>query len=110
MDRATRQPIRILGKGPWSLLPEQTWSFLTDIFIFGLGLSIFYFVVVLARTWFGPFNPQIEISRSPYMLPVYAAYSLLRITIAYVLSLAFTLVYGYVAAYNARAERFMIPL
>ncbi len=44
------------------------------------------------------------------MLPVYAAYSLLRIGIAYLLSLAFTLVYGYVAAYNARAERIMIPL
>ena len=35
---------------------------------------------------------------------------MLRIAIAYVLSLVFTLVYGYVAAYNARAERFMIPL
>jgi NitT/TauT family transport system permease protein len=34
----------------------------------------------------------------------------LRITVAYVLSLAFTLVYGYVAAYNPRAERIMIPL
>ena len=33
---------------------------------------------------------------------MYAAYSLLRITVAYVLSLAFTLVYGYVAAYNPR--------
>ena len=31
-------------------------------------------------------------------------------TIAYGLSLAFTLVYGYVAAYNPKAERFMIPL
>ena len=41
---------------------------------------------------------------------MYAAYSLLRITVAYVLSLAFTLVYGYVAAYNPRAERIMIPL
>lgn len=104
------QPIRILGKGPWSLLPTQTWSLLTDVFIFGLGLTLFYFVVVLARTWFGPFNPQVEISRSPAMLPVYAAYSMLRILIAYVLSLAFTLVYGYIAAYNAKAERFMIPL
>ena len=51
-----------------------------------------------------------EISRSPWALPAYAGYSLLRITIAYVLSLGFTLVYGYVAAYNPRAERFMIPL
>jgi len=110
MEGSTSQPIRILGKGPWSLLPAQTWSLLTDLFIFCLGLSLFYFVVVLARSWFGPFNPRVEISRSPYMLPVYAAYSLMRITAAYVLSLGFTLVYGYVAAYNARAERFMIPL
>jgi NitT/TauT family transport system permease protein len=110
MDKVASLPIRILGKGPWSLLPPRTWSLLTDFFIFGLGLSLFYLVVVLARSWFGPFNPHIEISRSPAMLPVYAAYSLLRIFVAYALSLAFTLVYGYIAAYNARAERLMIPL
>jgi len=110
MARSTWQPIRILGKGPWSLLPAQTWSVLTDFVIFAGGLSIFYAVLVLARTWFGPFNPHIEISRDPTHLPMYAAYSLLRITVAYVLSLAFTLVYGYVAAYNPRAERIMIPL
>ena len=104
------QPVRILGKGPWSLLPAQTWSVLTDFFIFAAGLSLFYAIVVLARQWFGPFNPHVEISRSPWHLPIYAAYSLLRITIAYILSLAFTLVYGYVAAYNPRAERIMIPL
>src|SRR5271165_873084 len=111
MPRKSGQPIQILGKGgPWSLLPAQTWSILTDFFIFALGLSFFYFIVVLARTWFGPFNPHVEISHSPAMLPVYAAYSLLRIMVAYALSLAFTLVYGYVAAYNAKAERLMIPL
>src|SRR3974377_201317 len=110
MARGTWQPIRILGKGPWSLLPAQTWSVLTDFVIFAGGLSLFYAVLVLARTWFGPFNPHVEISRDPAKLPVYAAYSLLRITVAYVLSLIFTLVYGYVAAYNPRAERIMIPL
>ena len=47
------QPIRILGKGPWSLLPAQTWSVMTDFFIFAAGLSLFYGVVVLARSWFG---------------------------------------------------------
>jgi NitT/TauT family transport system permease protein len=104
------QPIRILGKGPWSLLPAQTWSVLTDFVIFAGGLSVFYAVLVLARSWFGPFNPHVEISRDPSKLPMYAAYSLLRIAVAYVLSLAFTLVYGYVAAYNAKAERIMVPL
>ena len=110
MARSTWQPVRILGKGPWSLLPAQTWSVVTDLFLFAAGLSIFYAILVLARSWFGPFNPHVEISRSPSHLPLYAAYSLLRITIAYILSLAFTLVYGYVAAYNPRAERVMIPL
>jgi len=110
MARDLWQPIRILGQGPWSLLPARTWSMLTDFVIFAAGLSLFYGVVVLARSWFGPFNPHVEISRDPRMLPVYAAYSLLRIAVAYMLSLAFTLVYGYVAAYNARAERIMIPL
>jgi len=110
MARSGWQPVRILGKGPWSLLPAQTWSVLTDFFIFAAGLSVFYAILVLARSWFGPFNPHVEISRDPSHLPLYAAYSLLRITIAYILSLAFTLVYGYVAAYNPRAERIMIPL
>ncbi len=110
MARSTWQPVRILGKGPWSLLPAQTWSVVTDLFLFCAGLSVFYGILVMARTWFGPFNPHVEISRDPTHLPLYAAYSLLRITVAYVLSLAFTLVYGYVAAYNPRAERIMIPL
>jgi NitT/TauT family transport system permease protein len=110
MARSGWQPVRILGKGPWSLLPAQTWSVLTDFFIFAAGLSVFYAILVLARSWFGPFNPHVEISRDPSHLPLYATYSLLRITIAYILSLAFTLVYGYVAAYNPRAERIMIPL
>ncbi|HZM09728.1 MAG TPA: ABC transporter permease subunit [Candidatus Limnocylindrales bacterium] len=110
MARGTWQPIRILGKGPWSLLPAQTWSVLTDFVIFAAGLSVFYVILLLGRTWLGPFNPQVEISRDPTKLPLYAAYSLLRIAVAYVLSLAFTLVYGYVAAYNPKAERIMIPL
>jgi NitT/TauT family transport system permease protein len=80
------------------------------VVIFATVLSLFYGVVAVAQSWLGPFNPQVEISRSPLMLPVYAAYSLLRITIAYALSLAFTLVYGYIAAYSPRAERVMIPL
>ncbi len=110
MAGRTWQPIRILGKGPWSLLPAQTWSVLTDFVIFAAGLSVFYVILVLGRTWLGPFNPHIEISRDPTKLPMYAAYSLLRIAVAYVLSLAFTLVYGYVAAYNPKAERIMVPL
>jgi NitT/TauT family transport system permease protein len=94
----------------WAQLPSLETSHLPDVIMFGAGIALFYGVAVVGRSWFGPFTPTVEISRSVRALPAYAGYSLLRITIAYVLSLGFTLVYGYVAAYNARAERFMIPL
>ena len=94
----------------WTQLPSIEISYLPDLLMFGAGLALFYGLLVVGRTWLGPFTPEVEISRSPLALPAYAGYSLLRITIAYLLSLAFTLVYGYIAAYNARAERFMIPL
>jgi len=94
----------------WTQLPSIEISYLPDLLMFGAGIALFYGLLVVGRTWLGPFTPEVEISRSPLALPAYAGYSLLRITIAYLLSLAFTLVYGYIAAYNPRAERFMIPL
>ncbi|MFY9909347.1 MAG: ABC transporter permease subunit [Candidatus Sulfotelmatobacter sp.] len=94
----------------WSQLPSIEVSHLPDVIMFAAGIALFYGIVTVGRSWLGPFTPNVEISRRPWALPAYAGYSLLRITIAYVLSLGFTLVYGYIAAYNARAERFMIPL
>jgi NitT/TauT family transport system permease protein len=94
----------------WTQIPRVHISYLPDLLMFAAAIALFYGVITVGRTWLGPFTPQVEISRSPWALPIYAGYSLLRITIAYGLSLIFTLVYGYVAAYNPRAERFMIPL
>jgi NitT/TauT family transport system permease protein len=94
----------------WSQLPSLEVSHLPDVIMFAAGIALFYGVVTVGRGWLGPFTPSVEISRSLWALPAYAGYSLLRIAIAYFLSLMFTLVYGYVAAYNPRAERFMIPL
>jgi NitT/TauT family transport system permease protein len=94
----------------WSQLPSLESSHLPDVIMFAAGIAIFYGVASVGRSWFGPFTPTVEISRSVWALPAYAGYSLLRITIAYGLSLIFALAYGYIAAYNARAERFMIPL
>jgi NitT/TauT family transport system permease protein len=78
--------------------------------MFVAGIALFYAILMVSRTWLAPFTPVVEISSSPWALPRYAALSLLRISIAYGLSLVFTLVYGYIAAYNAKAERFMVPL
>src|SRR5262245_33839077 len=93
-----------------TLFRDGARSRLIDLVAFGLVLAGFYGFLTIARAWLGPITPAAEISRSPRALPAYAAYSLLRIATAYALSLAFTLVYGYVAAYNSKAERVLIPL
>ena len=74
------------------------------------GIGLFYSVLAFARYWSGPVNSQAEISLHLAALPKYALFSVLRLAIAYIFSFLFTLVYGYVAAYNRKAERFMIPL
>ncbi len=94
----------------WSVLPRASAASLPDLIMFSGGLALFYGVVAIGHNWLGPFKPQVEIGRSFSDLPVYAGYSLLRIALAYVLSLLFAVAYGYIAAYRPRAERFMIPL
>ena len=93
-----------------AILHERAGSFLIDLLIFGAVVAVFYGVLTIARGWLGPFTPGAQISPRPSALPVYAAYSLLRIAVAYACSLVFALTYGYVAAYKAKAERIMLPL
>lgn len=51
-----------------------------------------------------------EISLSPGALPWYAALSIGRMTVAYAMSITFTLIYGRIAAFNRRAEQLLMPL
>jgi NitT/TauT family transport system permease protein len=74
------------------------------------GLALFYALLALTHRWMAPVTEQTQISLAPTALPKYAMFSVLRITIAYFLSLGFALVYGYFAAHSARAERVMVPL
>jgi NitT/TauT family transport system permease protein len=83
---------------------------LRDLPILVAGFALFYGLLTFARYGTGPVNTQAEIQLYPGALPKYALFSVMRIAVAYFLSLGFTLVYGYVAAYNRKAERFMIPL
>lgn len=92
------------------LLRQRTWSRLGDILIFAVGVALFYGLLQIARSWFGPYTPVVHISRSPSALPRYTAYSLLRIAIAYVMSLFFALGFGYAATRSSRTERILIPL
>jgi len=94
----------------WGLVPPGATSFIRELPIVFGGMGLFYSLIAFARYWAGPVNTTAEISLYPTALPKYALFSVLRIAVAYVFSFAFTLVYGYIAAYNRRAERFMVPL
>jgi NitT/TauT family transport system permease protein len=87
---------------------QRTWPFVLDLCVAGIGLACFYGVVYIAKYWFGHPEPEIVISQSPRALPQYAFYSIVRIGLAYLLSLIFAIGYGYVAAYNKRIEALMI--
>jgi NitT/TauT family transport system permease protein len=94
----------------WGFVPAGAPSFLRDLPILLGAFSIFYAFIAVARYWFTPISAQAEIDLRPGALPGYAMFSVIRIAISYFIALAFSIAYGYVAAYNARAERFMIPL
>ena len=87
-----------------------SWSFLIDFAVFLFVLAAIYGVYAIGHTWLGPVPAATEISQNPRDLPLYAFYSLVRISIAYALSLGFALVYGYAAARSKRAEIVLVPL
>jgi NitT/TauT family transport system permease protein len=86
------------------------WAFLIDIGVFVFVFAAIYGVYAIGRSWLGPVGPTSHISQSPRALPLYALYSVVRIAIAYGLSLVFALGYGYLAASSRRAEVVLVPL
>ncbi len=90
----------------WQLTRYANWA--DALVLISMGVLI-YIGAEVARyapaTVDGP-----EISRDPSLLPLYASLSVARMFAAYLLSLVFTLVYGYIAARNRRAEMVLIPL
>ena len=87
-----------------------TYAFLIDIGVFVSVFAVVYGVYSIGHSWLGPVRVEAEISQDPRSLPLYAMYSLTRILVAYALSLAFALAYGYIAAKSRRAEMVLIPL
>jgi NitT/TauT family transport system permease protein len=76
-----------------------------------LGLiGLLFGLIDVAREWTGQHRPSIDIDLSPWALPRYTFFSLSRGLLAYMISLSFTLLYGYWAAKDRVAERALIPL
>ena len=102
-DRLSRlQPRETLAR---TQVLERGWPFFVDLGIATVGLACFYSVIRIAMFWAGRPEPEIVVSLSPRELPHYAFYSIVRIGLAYMLSLLFAISYGYIAAYNRRAEK-----
>jgi NitT/TauT family transport system permease protein len=107
MNPQEQQPSAVLARARF---PIALPSLVRDLPILLAAFALFYALLTVTHYWVAPVSEHTEIHLSASALPKYAMFSLLRIVIAYLISLLFTLVYGYVAAYNAKAERFLIPL
>jgi NitT/TauT family transport system permease protein len=107
-DRISRlQPRETLAR---TQVLDRGWPFFIDLGIAAIGLACFYAIVRIAMFWAGRPEPEMVVSLSPRSLPLYAFYSVVRIGLAYLLSLSFAITYGYIAAYNERAEKVMIAV
>ena len=81
-----------------------------DILVLALIVGALFSLIAMGREWHHPFQYKVSIHLSPWYLPLYTLYSFGRGAAAYFLSLLFTLFYARWAAYDRRAERFLVPL
>jgi NitT/TauT family transport system permease protein len=93
-----------------SLVTVRSWPFFIDTAVAVCVLAIFLSLISTGVYWLGKPIPVVPISSSIGALPVYAFYSLVRMGIAYLLSLVFAIAYGYIAAYNPRVEPWMVAV
>ena len=93
-----------------TLVTARTWPVLTDLGVGACCLALLMAIFHMAAYWLSSPVPGAAISLSASALPLYAFYSVVRITIAYLLSLIFAVAYGYLAAYNPRVEAGMIAV
>ncbi|HEX4139616.1 MAG TPA: ABC transporter permease subunit [Candidatus Methylacidiphilales bacterium] len=90
--------------------PEPKRSPLADLLVLGAIVAVLLGLIEMGRQFHHPFQGQVDINLSPWMLPFYTMLSFMRGATAYILSFIFTLVYARWAAYDRQAERFLIPL
>lgn len=81
-----------------------------DLLVLLAGFALLYGLVQLGQQWTGKHRPMVEIDLSPWALPKYTFFSMMRGLAAYVISLGFTLVYAFWAAKDKRAEKLLVPL
>ena len=104
--QSRRQPD---GPLPTAVLAPRRFGGIDVLVAVGVLAGIALLVAAASR-WTARLTPAVHISLAASALPAYAGYSLLRMILAYLLSLLFTLVYGHIAATNRRAALVMVPV
>ena len=89
---------------------KSAFSWWIDSILVIVIVAAAYGIVVAASRWAAPLTPNFSINLAPQFLPLYAGLSTLRMALAYVLSLVFSLIYARVAIASRKAERVMLPL
>jgi NitT/TauT family transport system permease protein len=102
-------PVRT-ADGRVAPVPPRTTSRWVDVAIFAILGGFTYGLMRTATRWSAPLDSGTQIDLGTIHLPLYAAYSTLRMSIAYVISLVFSLAYAKIAVASRSAERVMIPL
>lgn len=93
-----------------SLVTARNWPVVIDLGIAACALAAFFALISTGVYWLSKPVPVVAISNSLAALPAYALDSIVRMAIAYALSLFFAITYGYIAAYSPRVEPWMIAL
>ncbi|HEV2483951.1 MAG TPA: ABC transporter permease subunit [Terracidiphilus sp.] len=93
-----------------SLVTARTWPIFMDLTVAAVALAGFLAMVSTGVYWLSKPVPVVHISNSIGALPLYAFYSIVRMGIAYLVSLVFAISYGYIAAYNSRVEPWMVAV
>lgn len=100
---------RLWGSGYALLDRTRRIDWMDLLLLLGLG-GAFFGIIRLAQEFTGQMRPEVQIDLSPLALPKYTFFSLMRGLAAYVISLAFTLTYGFWAAKDKVARKVLIPL
>jgi NitT/TauT family transport system permease protein len=90
--------------------PPRTASRWVDVTLFALLGAVAYGLMRTATRLSAPLSSGTQVDLNPLHLPLYAAYSTLRMSVAYVIALVFSIAYAKIAAASRRAERIMLPV
>lgn len=92
-------------------IPLETFRIRSiDIAVIIFIIGILSLIIYIASQWGTPYERTLEIDLNPAKIPEYSAQSLARIFLAYILSLVFSIWYGYTASRSKIHEKIMIPL